>query len=226
MVSAVLGDASSSLSANSSVRIVSVEKRASDTVKITVGGSCFLFRESYLPLIGFDGEGLVVGAELDEAAMEALALALAATEAEKRALGLLARAEQSRFLLSGKLELRGCGPKAIALALDFLEGEGLLDDRRFAEAWLRSRSGSSSLSPRKMLAGLRSRGIKEGIASAALARVFDEEGRKALLEKALKKEMSRPGGGKDSLRAALKKRGFSSREIAEYFENNEPSFRQ
>ena len=153
--------------------------------------------------------------------MEAIAVAVAATGAEKHALGLLARAEQSRFLLSGKLERRGCTTKAINLALDFLESEGLLDDRRFAEAWLRSRVGKASLSPSKLALGLRNRGIEEGVVKTAFAMVFDAEKRRDLLKRAAERELKLADGDIEVARTALRRLGFKSGEIRAFFEETQ-----
>jgi regulatory protein len=209
------------------VRIISVEKRASGIAKIAIGGSSFLCRPRYLSELGLEPEGLTPGVELDEEAIEILALADKAQDAEARALSLLARAEQSRFLLAVKLERRECSARAVGLALDFLESEGLLDDGRFAEAWLRARIGRAATSPMKLVASLRARGIAEEVAKAALDRVCDPELRLSLVAKAAAKEGKKlqkaPGLDPSDYRAELKRSlrglGFKSADVALYFEN-------
>jgi hypothetical protein len=59
--------------------------------------------------------------------------------AGRKALDLLARAEQCRKGLCSKLTRKGFSQFAVNLAVDSLENAGLLDDRRFAEAWARAR---------------------------------------------------------------------------------------
>jgi regulatory protein len=205
------------------VRIDSVERGAAAAVKVTVaGGSSFIFKARYAEASGFEAAGLEVGSlaegqELDEAALAALCLAAEATEAEKRALALLTRAEQCRSLLEAKLEKRGLKARAARLALDRLEAEGLLSDRRYAEAWLRGRDPSDG--PMKLLLGLRARGIDSKIAAEALAAVLDPETRRLALEKALRRELSRAKGDRDETRVRLKGLGFRSEEIREAFEN-------
>ena len=203
------------------MRIESVEKRASGTAKVAVGGSSFLFREAYLEALGLDAQGLISGADFDDAAIDILAMAAAATEAEKKALALLARAEQSRFLLMAKLERRECGSRAARLALDFLEKEGLLDDRRFALAWLRSKMRAALPSPSKLMLGLRNRGIEEGLAKSVFAEVFGADERHDLLKRAAEKEAKRSGGDLKELRSALLRLGFKPGEIREYFEKDD-----
>jgi regulatory protein len=190
---------------------------ASGVTKVAVGGSSFIFQAAILAGLGLDPAGLRPGTELDEAGVEALGLAAAVRDAEKKALALLARAEQSRLLLSAKLEQRGCPARAARLAMDRLEAEGLLDDRRFAEAWLRSRSGNQALSPAKLMAGLRARGIAESTAKAAFAEVFGDDERIKLLKRAAERELAAADGDREAAGRALRKLGFKPGEIRELF---------
>jgi regulatory protein len=209
-------------------RISSVEKRASGTAKIVVGGSSFFVDEAYFPPLGLDPADLVVGRDLDEATFSGLALAAAATEAGRQAASLLARAEQSRYLLSAKLGKKGAAQAAIRLALDRLEGLGLLSDRRYAEAWLRSQVGKSGQSPARLGLALRSRGIDEEVAKAALAEVFGPEEREAALGRAVKKEEKRqeskglsPRQARSELQARLRAQGFKAAELRAWFEKRD-----
>lgn len=185
------------------------------------GGSLFLCRPRYLEALGIDPEGLAPGQDLDEEALARLGLAAAAGEAESRALGLLARAEQGRYLLSAKLAKHELPRRAIALALDWLEGQGLLDDGRYAQAWLRSRLGGPGATPAKLLTGLRAKGIDEGVVKAALAEVFGAEERKEALAQAWEKALKKTAGDKDEARSLLRGLGFKSQEIREYLESLE-----
>lgn len=206
------------------MRIDSVERGASGAVRVTAGGSPFIFKARYAEAAGFEEAGLELGSlapglELGEAAAAALSLAAEATEAERRALALLTRAEQCRSLLEAKLEQRGIKPRAARLALDRLEAEGLLSDRRFAEAWLRTRDASAG--PTRLLAGLRARGIEARLASEALAAVLGPEERRLALEKAMERELRRAKGDRDEARLRLRGLGFRSEEIRELLEGEE-----
>jgi hypothetical protein len=112
------------------MRIESIQRGASETAAIAVGGSSFLVKLDLLEELGLPLSSMVPGTELDEAAQELLALAAEAYKAEKRGLALLARAEQSTYMLGAKLELREFSRKAVRIALDRLAAAGLLDDRR------------------------------------------------------------------------------------------------
>ncbi len=93
-----------------------------------------------------------------------------------QALSLLARAEHSRFMLSQKLAVRGRDSAVTAPVLDALEQEGLLDDRRFAESWVRHRLRRHPEGRSALVAGLRQRGIGADIADGVVDQVTAAEG--------------------------------------------------
>jgi len=194
------------------VRIESVRKGASGSATFAAGGSSFFVAFRYLAALGLDPEALVPGLELEESGAEALSLAAEATEAERRALALLARAEQCRLGLEMKLAKRELGRRAVALALDRLAAEGLLDDRRYAEAWLRTRLKKGE-GPSRLLLALRARGIGEEAAKAALAEVLGPEERDSALAKAARRELGRAEGDRDRAAQALRAQGFKAAEI-------------
>jgi regulatory protein len=203
------------------VLIDSVRKGASGTAIIAAGGSSFIFRPSQAEELGLSVASLVPGAELDEAASSLLSLAAEAYEAEKRGLALLARAEQSAFMLKRKLELRGFSPRAAALALARLLEEGLLDDGRFAAAFAASRltrRRSRAEGPASLGAALRGRGIDRATADEAIAGLLGPEERAAALDAAAQKEMKKAKGDRDELKRRLRALGFKYEEIAAYFE--------
>jgi SOS response regulatory protein OraA/RecX len=207
------------------VRIESVRKGASGTAIVAAGGSSFLVELELLETLGFKLELLAPGAELEEGAVELLKLAADAREAHKRGLALLARAEQSRFLLRAKLEQRGFSGRAAALALDRLSAEGFLDDLRYARAYAASRlarSGAKAAGPASLERDLRERGIDRSTAAAAIAETIgieeEPQARSRALEKAYRKLLSRVKGDRDELRRGLRALGFKSQEIDDYLE--------
>lgn len=76
------------------------------------------------------------------------------------AIGLLARREHSRFELRYKLAARGFDAADVESALTRLQAESLLDDARFAEAYVRSRA-ERGFGPLKITQELRSRGVPD-----------------------------------------------------------------
>ena len=132
----------------------------------------------------------------------------------RKAMDLLARAEQCRKGLEAKLAKKGFSREAAAAALDRLESVGFLDDRRFAEAWVRSRLRSRPEGPSRIIAGLMAKGIAPGAAREAAESVFAEAGggeaaERETLERAREKLLRRRGMDEEKLTAALLRRGFS-----------------
>jgi regulatory protein len=203
------------------MRIESVRKGASGTATIVAGGSSFLVDLEQLEELGLASSSLVAGTVLDESAEASLRLAAEAREAEKRGLSLLSRAEQSAFLLRGKLEIRGFSPQAVRLALGRLSEQGYLDDRRFATAYAASRLSRRAEGPASLAVALRARGVDEKTAKAAIADLLGPEERRIALAKAWARELKRCGGDRGMARARLRVLGFSSSEIGDFLESAE-----
>ena len=128
------------------MRIESVRDGASGAVIVTAGGFSFSLNVEGIEALGLDRAALAPGTELDDVGEALLRLAAEAYEAERRGLALLARAEQSAFLMRGKLELRGFSSRAVGLAIERLICQGWLDDSRFFASVYR-------LAPRKAYGG-------------------------------------------------------------------------
>ena len=187
-------------------------------------GSFFWFKTVYLPPVFADSSlytpGAAEGREINAAETEGFRFASACLRAEKAALRLIARAEQNFFGLSRKLERRGHEPACVrAVSFRLMELE-LVDDRRFARLWLESRLGRRSASPRRLLAGLRSRGIDRDDAETALRAVLDAETEWVLLGRFVEKQRRLGRGGDDlrSLKFTLKSEGFSVSTIERFLE--------
>lgn len=79
-----------------------------------------------------------------------------------RAINLLARREHSVQELRAKLTARGVASALMDEVIDGLTREGLLDERRFVEAFVSSRVERGH-GPLKIEAELRARGIRDGL---------------------------------------------------------------
>ena len=191
---------------------------ASGTAVIAAGGSSFLFRVQQAEELGLPREALVPGLELDEAQSGLLALAAEAYEAEKKGLALLARAEQSVYMLGAKLEAKGLSRKAVKIAVERIQAEGLVSDRRFSEAFAAARLSRRAEGPASLLSSLRGRGVDGDTAKSTVASLMGPEERRAALAKAAAKEQRRSGGDREAVRRKLRSLGFKSDEISEFFD--------
>ena len=139
------------------------------------------------------------------------------TQAEKIALQLIARAEQTFCGLTRKLEKRGFDHHSISEVMDTLRETGLVDDHRFARLWLESRINRKSTSPWRLMVALCNRGISREDAHSALNELLDEDTELQLLQRyVFKKHPNIDAETFESLKYQLKKEGFSSQAINMY----------
>ena len=161
---------------------------------------------------------------VDEEDLALLSRADAEFRCRRKAMDLLARSEQCRRGLDMKLKRKGWSASAVNTALNRLENSGLLDDRRFAETWLRSRLRSRPEGASRLTAGLMARGVSGGIAKAAVENVLleygDEDGSDAL-QRAWSKLSRRSGMNREKMTAALQRRGFRPAAIRSFLADME-----
>ena len=131
-------------------------------------------------------------------------------DAEKIALRLIARAEQCSAGLSRKLEMRGCDPACVAEVVSYLVEQSLVNDERYARLWLQTRVRLTR-TPKRLLAGLVSKGIPRNEAQAALDTILDEETEITMLNRFAKKHKKKAG---DNIKYLLKSEGFSNQAIS------------
>jgi len=186
-------------------------------------GSSFLFATEYLPDRAGDPALWETGRELSSGEEEVFRFAAACYRAEKIALKLVARAEQNSLGLTVKLERRHFDAAVAEAVVSSFLNRKLLDDRRYAELWIRSRlSSRKALSPRWLLVSLGKRGIDRACSLAALKEVLDPETENALLLRYLARakpgNVKIPGREKNKyLKTQLKFNGFSSAALERYF---------
>ena len=187
-----------------------VETSYSGMFKLTPEeGSAFFVRKEYLPEGLF--ELLDVGAEFSEDQADALMDAGLTCAVELKAVGYLARAEQSRFGLTRKLIEKKYDKKYVEAALTYLEGRGYLSDLRFATAWLNTRKINHYEGRSRLAAELAARGISREVANKALDEFFSENDEDEICRKAYEK-LSKTKSG-DKLIAALIRQGFTVKQI-------------
>ena len=172
-------------------------------------GSAFYARAEYLPEGLF--ERIDVGAEFDETDTDSLLDAGLTCAVELKAVGYLARAEQSRFGLTRKLIEKKYDKKYVEAALTYLEGRGYLSDLRFATAWLNTRKINHFEGRSRLASELAARGISREVATTALDEFFTENDEDEICRKAYEKLSKSKSGEK--LTAALMRAGFSLKQI-------------
>ena len=187
-----------------------VESSYSGMFKLTPEeGSAFFVRKEYLPEGLF--ERINVGLEFDDEETDSLLDAGLTCAVELKAVGYLARAEQSRFGLTRKLIEKKYDKKYVEASLTYLEGRGYLSDLRYATAWLNTRKINHYEGRSRLSAELTARGIARDVANKALDEFFTENDEDELCRKAYEKLSKSKADEK--LIAALLRSGFSMKQI-------------
>ena len=169
-------------------------------------GSAFFIRKEYLTSIDFDS--VVLDATFEGEALDELLDAGLICVVELKAVGYLARAEQSRFGLTNKLINKKYDKKYIDAALTYLESRGYLSDARFAECWLHDRKINHFEGRSKLASELAARGIGREVAAVALDQFFTENDEEDICRRAVEK-FKRQGKEGEKLIAVLMKAGFT-----------------
>lgn len=121
-----------------------------------------------LPAIEVAQRGLRAGMELDAAAVELLHALAEGERAVQSALTFLTYRQRSEREVRDRLRQKGYTPAAIEHALARVYGWGYLDDKGFAETWVRNRAEHSPRGRRALEAELRQKGIARDVADAVL----------------------------------------------------------
>ncbi len=163
--------------------------------------------------------------EIDAARWESILARSRLVQARARAVSLLARAEQSRFLLRRKLLQREFDAETVETVLDELASSGALCDERFATGWVRSRMRAHPEGRAHLVAGLRHRGIDASLADRAVETVLGEQSHTMLdgARDCVRKLTRRRSLSADQIRAHLHRRGFASPIVRQIVEEHSQS---
>ena len=96
-------------------------------------------------------------------------------QAQKKALRLLNVSERTEFQLREKLREGGFPPEAVDAAIEYVRSYHYIDDRRYAEIYVRSKKEEKSLFEIRM--ELRKRGVSEEFTEEALSEADLDERR-------------------------------------------------
>ena len=211
------------------MKICCIEQVLSGVYKITpMEGPAFFIRDAYISLEETEKKflpqnlllkfsllnttSLEDDIELPLNVAEAYLFSSLTFSVEKAAMTYLSRQEHSRLNLYTKLIKKGLDKNCVTMALDYLESVDYLSDRRFAGAFLRSRSIDHSEGRNRLLQELTSRGIKRDISIQALDDFFAEHNEEEICLKAYSK-LCRIKKDPQKIYASLLRSGFNSRLI-------------
>ncbi len=157
---------------------------------------------------------LEVGRELAEGELEKLAFSAEVDGAYNRALNYLRPRRRSRHELARRLRRYGYGDEVVEAALRLLAQRALVDDRAFADAWVRDRVRLKPKGRRALRAELAAKGVSAEDAEGALAENV-EETEEALARRAVapRAEALRARGeerGRAAAMSFLARRGFTA----------------
>ena len=177
---------------------------------VTSDGLSFFMRSDYLQSVA--PQNIYSGACFPDDEADDIVQAGFAFAAERQALSFLNRSEHSRYMLECKLEKKGHAKQAVKRALDRLEEKKLLDDLRFAQAWLHNRLITKAEGPLRLSGELANRGVKRDLIDKALAALFEDVSVDELLVRARTK-LERSGKSGKKLEDALIRKGFDLRSV-------------
>jgi regulatory protein len=120
---------------------------------------------------------------------------------------------RTRAELSQRLRQKGYSPEMVEKVIGKLSDIGLLDDSRFAEAFIATKIASKPVGRRELERGLREKGVGKEVAEKAMADVRDEEVQTSLALAAAGPKLKSlrrfdPAKRREKLIAFLVRRGF------------------
>jgi len=135
----------------------------------------------------------------------------------------LARREHSEQELARKLAVRGYDTDTVAATLAALVTDNLLNNARFAEAFVHSRIQRGS-GPQKIRAELRERGISDDLIDTCLDAHADSWRERAREVREKRFGHGQPGDFRERSRQMrfLQQRGFSAEQIRGVFRDGDP----
>jgi len=181
-------------------------------IRLTNGSSFFISAEFA------DRNGIQPGLEVSAELYSAIESNDEEIQAQRKALELLGRREHTALELSRKLKSRGFSQEASALALANLQKSGYLDDKRYAEAWVRSRLKRRPEGYPRLAAGLARKGVDRKTIAAVLEVMFTEEESEKALAAAAERILRRGAADETSLLRKLTNLGFSYRQAKNHLQ--------
>lgn len=130
--------------------------------------------------------GISEGCEVSEGTIRRIYREVLLKRAKMRALHLLEDMDRTEAELCEKLRQGEYPQEIVDAALDYVKSFGYLDDRRYAENYVRSKSGSKSR--KEIHAALRNKGIDREVISFAFEACFEESAEEEAICRLLRKK--------------------------------------
>jgi regulatory protein len=185
-------------------------KRRMRLVRLSDGRDLILSEEAC------ERHGLAEGQTVDEEILEGLDDAEQRYQAHEAALRLLSHRSRSESEMRTRLKMRGIGPEVVDDEIVRLQRAGLLDDEKFAQAWVADRQRMSPRGQRMLRYELLGRGITPEAAARATEHVDDLE---VALDAARTRARKAPAGDYQAFATRvgghLQRRGFGYNVIVE-----------
>lgn len=135
------------------------------------------------------------------------------SKAKNSALRLLTARDRSRHELHQALERREFEPAIITRVVERLQEVGLVDDERFTDAFIRSRTASKKAGPALLRRELRERGVKEELIESALAELDHDQVLTTAMDLARRKLNQSQGKDRQTIKrriySVLSRKGYS-----------------
>lgn len=139
-------------------------------------------------------------------------------EAYIKAVSLLSRQLYTRFNLKRKLQSKEFDINGIEHALENLEKQGFINDKKFAEEWVKGRIRTKLDSYIVLLSGLIKKGIKISLSKEVLSDIYTEEVNELIIEKSVNKHIKQNKTQEDIIRILVRK-GFNISKVKKYLQN-------
>lgn len=152
--------------------------------------------------------GLKLGQELTSEEAERYSDSASKAKAYALALRYLGVRPRSRRELMDYLKRKDCAPDESEAALDKLAELGLVDDLKFAQAWIADRAVNRPRSKMRLSQELAAKGVARDVVDEALREVEPEQETSALKKLILRKQRSGSYADEKKLRAYLQRQGY------------------
>ena len=151
---------------------------------------------------------IVPGQEIDDEQLKCYQKLSIDDKAYGLALMYIARRMRSRYELMNYFKRKEYDESLVEGILEKLDRLGLVDDEKFAEAWIRNRRLLKSVSKRRLAMELRQKGISESTAAGALSDDASDD-RTVLRELIVKRRRQTRYQDNEKLLRYLMRQGFS-----------------